>query len=362
MRKKMISAVLAAVIVLISGCQDKPKNAEGVSDGAIQTEEAVSPVKGAADVSDFKVVANIDSHMDAKFSINALEDFFVLYTAEDLNSKSIAIAVSSQNQFGSLYVFGESEKFYRVHYQLVNEPRTTVLAYVPKNLFTKDSHQQIKSTVDLNTVRSISIKGKDINAKSFEKYGRVSFSDEGLYKQAMAKIPMLTEPNDQVTQNKKEIIINTPSGKHSLEKHSFDDEVETQLSLIGYSAIANKVIIKEVVDMQEYYAFYDINKPKESTINMSGLPRIASDKKRFVALHNANDVGIDFSLWVIHSGNLELDTYVNFTEFKLFAEDSYAWLDDKTIIVKVLHSNSLNTVIQRQETDLKPQFIKIKLQ
>lgn len=357
----MISAVLAAVIILISGCQDKPKKAAAVNDGAVQTEELVSPVKGTADVKDFKVVANIDSHMDAKFSINALEDSFVLYTAEDLNSKSIAIAVSPQNQFGSLYVFGESEKFYQVHYQLVNEPRTTVLAYVPKNVFTKDSHQQIKSTVDLNTVRSISIKGKDINTKSFEKYGMVSFSDEVLYKQAMAKIPLLTEPNDQVTQNKKEIIINTPRGKHSLEKHSFDDEVETQLSLIGYSAIANKVIIKEVVDMQEYYAFYDINNPKESTINMSGLPRIASDQKRFVALHNTNDVGIDFSLWVIQSGNLELDRYVNFTEFKLFAENSYAWLDDNTIVAKVLHSNSLNTVIHRQETDLKPQYIKISL-
>lgn len=357
----MISAVLVAATVLISGCQDKPKEVEVVNDGAVQVEESVNPVKGTADVKDFKVVANIDSHRDAKFSIDALEDSFVLYTAEDLNSKSIAIAVSPQNQFGSLYVFGESEKFYQVHYQLVNEPRTTVLAYVPKNLFTKDSHQQIKSTVDLNAIRSATIKGKDVNTKSFEKYGKVSFADEALYKQAIAKIPSLTEPNDQVSQSKKEIIINTPLGKHILEKHTFDEEVETRLSLVGYSAVANKVIVKEVVDMQEYYALYDMNNPMESTINIYGLPRMASDKKRFVALHNTNDVGIDFSLWVMQSGNLEMDIYVNFTEFKLFAENSYAWLDDKTIVVKVLHSNSLNTVVHRQETDVKPQFIMIKL-
>ncbi len=96
--------------------------------------------------------------------------------------------------------------------------------------------------------------------------------------------------------------------------------------------------------------------------NTDGVSRVASNQKCFVVLHNTNEVGIDFGLWVMQSGNLELDIYASSTGFKLFSKSSYAWLDDKTIVVKVLYSNSLKSVIYRQETDLKPQFIKILLQ
>ncbi|WP_430614207.1 hypothetical protein [Flavobacterium sp. JP2137] len=359
MKKKIISGLLAVVFISLTACREKNVEPDNTTELKGASEEGAASDLPAAEVGDFAEVAHVDSYNQAAFSVNAITDPFVIYTQEDVHSKSVVIPVTAQNHFGSLYVFGESENFYQVHYQLRNEPRTTVRAYVPKSQFTKDSHQQIKADADLNQLRSMSIKDQEIATTSFKEYGELRFTDEATYK--LAKNTVLTTPQAAIVENAKEIAIQGATSKRVLKKHSFEDEVETQLALVGYSELLHKVIVKEIADMETYYTFYDMNNLDVEPFHISGAPKLSPDKKRIVGLQNNSSVGIDFSLLDVKSGELIFDTYVNFVAFKLFSEKSYAWLNDTTLVVKVLHSNSLNTVVQRQEKDVKPQYITIKL-
>ncbi len=347
-----------SLLSLVLGCTACSQNNQVKTS---PTEEQKLQLDSVAQVADFEVVPHINHHAEAPFSVVTKLKSFTLYTQADKASKRMTIEVSPINQFGSLYGFGEVTDFFKVHYQLINDPRTTVLAYVSKEEFIKSSKQQI--TGNINEIRYMQINGQDVDTAKLKSHVLLEPIDEQTYQKLLkqASRNSLLDASQKLEKDSKNNYLLKFSTGEIQEVPAKEDEEGSVIirTYLGYAPSLNAQIFKAVTDQEApIYEIYNLD--QEYVQFLVGLPKLSPDQKMFIAGDNDREGFANLNLSLIRNKKIENKYYINYTKFLFVDPDRIEWLDNKTLICAVVNPNALSS--DRSKKEIIPQYVRIVLQ
>jgi len=312
-----------------------------------------------ADISDFDSTAQVDNVNDVAFFVYTKLDSVSLYTQPQATTKMIKIR---NDKFNNYYGFEDLGDFFKLHYQIVNSPPKTIVAYVSKQEFTKDSQLSLQG-IDLNVIRSSTQNGVDDHSnKSFSKMGNISFIDETTY--LKAKKQTSTEaliPNPEMKFNGSAWTLASDQVKDlKVMKHLVGSEEDSQYQYIGRSWAINREIFLEQDNMtgMDHYIGYDPHTPDKTPDYFNNLPIILPSHQIVATLSTNTDLMTDFVLTGYNPQTNTLTTllYANFVNFKVPDTSSLFWVDSQTLYFKATHSNT-----RTSDSNYKSEYLKLKL-
>lgn len=350
--KKIILALNFVPFFLLS-CNKDGKNLE-----APQKDSLAIAVTSIATISDFKTAADVDSVLDVPFSVYSKKDSVSLYVNPDLSSKYFKI---ENNKLNNYYGFDELDDFFVIHYQLQNDPRKTVVAYVSKKEFEKDSQLSL-ATVDINQIRS-SAKNDvdDFKTKSFTKFGKVSLITKNVYLQGKNNISKgLIKPNPKMKFDGVSWRMDSYDEPFVVMKHTQNSESDFENEYVGFCARINREIFveKDNLNKNSYYVGFDVYDRSKETVYFNGFPTLLPTERKVATINTSSDVGSDFSIisYSSEQNDFTNDLYVNFTNFKIVDSKTLFWVDKNVLYFQAVHTNTNTSGI-----DYKIEYLKIEL-
>lgn len=330
MKKRIIIILSASVILGIFSC----KKSENVLPNNNPSQNK-NNVPEKAKVEDFAVTDEVDDINKVPFVVYSDRDSVTFYTAPKAEAKQMKIKNSKLSNF---YGFRDLDGFFELHYLIQHQPNKTIIAYVSKNDFVKDSQLSLKNN-NLNEIRSSTVNGvDDFQNKSFEKFGKVSQIDEKTYHQAKSLNEKIT-PNPNMHFDGKAWQI----GNLRVEKTARDEEAEYYHQYTGYTmGIRQEIFMEEdSYSDSKNYTGYAIDSKNEGFYYL-GYPAINTTTNTVACVGKNQDVGSDFSLSMYNPNNGEMENklYVNFTGFSISDSRSLIWVDGKTLYFKANHTNT----------------------
>lgn len=317
------------------------------------------PEGSLADISDFDSTAPVDNVNEVNFFVYTKLDSVTLYTQPQAQAKSLRIV---NDRFNNYYGFEDLGDFFKLHYQIKNNPPTTIVAYVSKQEFTKDSQLSLQG-IDLNVIRSSAQNGVDDHTtKSFSKLGTISLIDEATYLQAKKQTntePLI--PNPEMKFDGSAWSLSSSGAKDfQVVKYLVGAEENTEYTYRGRSSTINREIFLEQDHMSgmDHYVGYDPDAPDETPTYFSSPPIILPTHGLVATIRTNTDQMTDFVLTGYdHQANtLTILLYANFTNFKVPDTSSLFWVDSRTLYFKATHSNT-----RISDPTYKSEYLKLQL-
>lgn len=344
--------ILAFASTLLISCKKEIANSN-----VSENDTLVTSMQNIAAVSDFKSAADFDNVADVPFSVYSKKDSVSLYTKADLNSKYLKI---ENNNFRNYYGFEEVDAFFVLHYQIQNNPRKTVVAYVSKDEFVKDSQLSL-AKVNINEIRSSAINdADDFKNKSFAKMGNVSLITKNEYLQGKNNISEgEIKPNPKMKFDGVSWSMESYDEPFVILKHNREDS-DHDNEYLGFCARINREIFieKDNLNNSTYYVGFDVYNREKQNVYFSGFPILLPANRKIATINSNPDVGSDFALITYDPATNDFinNLYVNFTNFKIIDSKKMFWVANNILYFEAVHTNT-NT----RTPDYKIEYLKLEL-
>ncbi|MBA5792811.1 hypothetical protein H1R17_02075 [Flavobacterium sp. xlx-214] len=290
------------------------------------------------------------------FIVFAKEKSIKLYTQPD--EKAVFIEQPLINT-ETLYGDTEVSNFYKIIYQVDQNPSKAKFAYVLKSDVNKDNELVLTEKDALDQVRYTEVnKVYNDKDKSFNSLGTVALIDKKVYNEAFAKNPQyILTSNNKPQSTESSFSFRLRDGQLK-EFSKTTDEGLTTLEYVGFSRDLDLQFFRESENgfPGNYIGKSTINNEMDD-VYFSGIPTYFKSTNNVAFISN-DEVGC---LLVIKKYNSEdysfKDLYVvNFTNFKVTNTKNLIWLNNNTLLAEIHHPNTRTT----SKTYLK-QYVKITL-
>lgn len=261
-------------------------------------------------------------------------------------------------------LFGETEvsNFYKIIYQVDQNPQQSKYAYVLRSDVNKDNELLLTNEDHLDEIRYAQINGKDVDTnKSFNAIGTVELIDKIAFNEVFQKYPqyLLTNNNKpQIADNVYSFRLRDGNLKELPKKETTKSGVTTW-EYAGFSRDLDRQFFKayQSESPSYYQAFSTINNEIEEEY-FSSLPTFYKPK-HLLAWIQDDETGC---LLVVKKYNPQTYGFielivVNFTNFKASSsKQNLIWQDENTLLIEIHHPNTRTT-----SNNYTKQYVKITL-
>ena len=339
--------ICLSVLFLLTACNKKSTDKTEIKETEIHQEVTFDRFEEAPVINDISRVPFIVYPKDSKIKLYVQPNEKADFIEQELTKTET--------------LFGDTEvsNFYKIIYQVDQNPQNSKYAYVLRSDVDKDNELLLSENDHLNKVRYININGRVLNnVKSFDGYGSVSLIDKLEYNKVFQKNShiLLKTNNKPVLQND---IFSFRLRDGSLKEipRVTNEEGLYELEYVGFSEELDRHFFKTTLDKAFIYyeSFSTINNEIEEVI-FQDLPTY-SKNTHLVAYFANDEVG---SLLVVKKYNPQDYSFkeiyaINFTNFKVSSSKNLVWENEKTLVAEIHHPNTKTT-----SKDYKKQYIRIK--
>jgi len=273
-------SIALLAFVLLSSCTKKETETVDRTTDSLQVKTKIK-----ANIADFKTTQDVDDASLVPFNLYSKKDSVLLFTEPREDAPALKIV---NDKFNHYYGFKDIDGFFEMHYQLENNPRRTVLAYVLKSEFTKDSQLSLQG-VNLNEMRGSTKNSTDnFTDKNFSIYGTVSLIDQETYQKAKAKNekphvnPAVQFDGKAWTLQNMKILKDETLEEEQIYNEYIGNLPTTELELFlqgdSYSNL-------------KHFMAYHPSKKEEDGIYFLGMPAYLASEHLIAAVGNNSDVG-----------------------------------------------------------------------
>lgn len=339
--------VLAGLLVFI-GC-NKKKSEETISKEQTVQKLTFDQFEEAPVINDINKVAFLVYPKNSKIK---------LYVQPDEESSFLEENFDVQET-----LFGETEvsNFYKIIYQVNNNPQNSKFAYVLKSEVDKDNELLLSEKDDLAEIRYININGKTLDGiKSLNSFATIELIDKAVYNDIYKKHPQNLLSNN----NKPEVVDNfyifrLRNGElKKIPKKTEEEDGVYELQVLGFSKELDRQFFQVLENKTPtgITAISTINN-ELNEIYFSSFPSYLKSSNLIANINN-DEVG---SLLVIQKYNPQDYTFqelyaINFTNFKIANPRNLIWDNNSNLYAEVHHPNTKTST-----KNYKKQYVKITL-
>src|SRR5690554_649997 len=343
MRKTLI--LLSGIFILVA-CNKKNEQHQ---------EEVILKTKKKIDFERFETARVVNKTTDVPFVVYAKDSLLNLYTRPNENAVFIQQTLIEKD---TLYGETEVSNFYKIIYQVEQNPENSRYAYVLKSDVERDNELLLTEKDSLNEIRSVRIKGVYNESKTFDVIGSIELIDKSSYNQTFKNHPQyLLVSNNRPASDENTFSIRLRNG--SLKKVSkATEDGKTTIEYTGYSRDLDRHFFREshLETPRHYRAVSTINETIEDKL-FADVP-VYFKTNHLLASLTDNETG---SLLIIEKYNPQNYSFtellaVNFPNFKVSTSKNLIWEDHQTLLAEIHHPNTRTT-----SKDYKKQYVRMRI-
>ncbi|HLW61850.1 MAG TPA: hypothetical protein VKY33_00485 [Flavobacterium sp.] len=343
MKKTLI--LLSGIFILVA-CNKKNEQHQ---------EEVILKTKKKIDFERFETARVVNKTTDVPFVVYAKDSLLNLYTRPNENAVFIQQTLTEKD---TLYGETEVSNFYKIIYQVEQNPENSRYAYVLKSDVNKDNELLLTEKDSLNEIKSAKINGIYSESTTFDAIGNVELINKSAYNEAFKNHPQyLLVSNNRPVSDENFFSIKLRNGSlKKVSKKSKNEEIT--LEYAGYSRDLDRHFFREFYlgTPRQYKAVSTINENIEDKY-FADVPVYYKTNHLLASLSN-NDTG---TLLVIEKYNPQDYSFkellaVNFTNFKVSTSKNLIWENSQTLLAEIHHPNTRTT-----SKNYKKQYIRIHI-
>lgn len=338
--------ILLSSILILAACNKKSNNPGEKS--MVESESKITFER----FQNARVVYEIS---DVPFIVFPKDSLLKLYTTPNEKAASIELQLT-----GNETLFGETEvsNFYKIIYQVEQNPQNSRYAYVLKSDVDRDNELLLTEKDSLNEIRFARIKGVYNESKTFDVIGSIELIDKSSYNQTFKNHPQyLLVSNNRPASDENTFSIRLRNG--SLKKVSkATEDGKTTIEYTGYSRDLDRHFFREshLETPRHYRAVSTINETIEDKL-FADVP-VYFKTNHLLASLTDNETG---SLLIIEKYNPQNYSFtellaVNFPNFKVSTSKNLIWEDHQTLLAEIHHPNTRTT-----SKDYKKQYVRMRI-
>lgn len=337
--------ICLSILISLTACNKKSKDTIEINQAETQQELTFDRFEAAPIIDDISKVPFIVYPKESPIKLHVQPDEKSVYIEQELDKTE------------TLFGYTEVSNFYKIIYQVDQNPQNSKYAYVLRSDVDKDNELMLSAEDDLNELRYINVNGETAdNIKSFKSFGSIALIDKVTYNQIyQKKHHFLLKNNNKPTLADNLFSFRLRDGSLKEIPKTTNEEGIYELEYTGFSEDLDRHFFKTTLDKNVLYyeTFSTISNEIEEVV-FQNLPSYSKSNHLIAYLTN-DEVG---SLLVVKKYNPQDYSFkeiyaTNFTRFKVTSKD-LVWENDHTLLAEIHHPNTKTTA-----KDYKKQYIRI---
>lgn len=338
--------ILLSSIFILTGCNKKSNDSE--ESQTIITQNEITFER-------FETARVVNEITDVPFIVFPKDSLLKLYTRPNEKAAFIELPFTKNK---TLHGETEVSNFYKIIYQVEQNPENSRYAYVLKSDVERDNELLLTEKDSLNEIKSAKINGVYSESTTFDAIGNVELINKSAYNEAFKNHPQyLLVSNNRPVSDENFFSIKLRNGRlKRLPKKSENEE--TTLEYAGYSRDLDRHFFREFYlgTPSQYKAVSTINENIEDKY-FADVP-VYFKPNHLLASLTDDKTGC---LLVIEKYNPQDYSFkklltVNFANFKVSTSKNLIWENNQTLLAEIHHPNTRTT-----SKNYKKQYIRIHI-
>lgn len=338
--------ILLSSIFILTGCNKKSNDSE--ENQAIITQNEVTFER-------FETARVVNKITDVPFIVFPKDSLLKLYTRPNENAVFIKQTLTEKD---TLYGETEVSNFYKIIYQVEQNPENSRYAYVLKSDVERDNELLLTEDDALDEIKDVRINGVYNNIQTFNAIGSIELLNKKEYNETFLNHPqyLLSSGNQPASGlNGYSLRLRNGSLKNILKE---SEDGKTKLIYAGHSRDLDRHFFKKSRSgtIDYYKAVSTINENIEDKY-FADVP-VYFKPNHLLASLTDDKTGC---LLVIEKYNPQDYSFkelltVNFTNFKVSTSKNLIWENSQTLLAEIHHPNTRTT-----SKNYKKQYIRIHI-
>lgn len=235
--------ICLSILMFLTACNKKPTDKTEINQSTMQQEITFDRFETAPVIHDVSKIPFIVYPKESHIKLYVQPDEKAIYIDQELTKMET--------------LFGDTEvsNFYKIIYQVDQNPQNSKYAYVLRSDVDKDNELLLSAEDDLNELRYLNVHGKTAdNVKSFINFGSVSLIDKVTYNQIyQQKHQFLLKNNNKPTLNNNLFSFRLRDGSLREVPKETNEVKLYELEYVGFSEDLDRHFFKTSLDKNVLY-------------------------------------------------------------------------------------------------------------